>query len=128
MSNTFEDLGWPEATLFDMSFTGDVLSFQMQDIVSYGDPLKYEIVKVAISGIQALRIELYPFVDGKYEPKFLPVNIGNVSEDDDVFEGIMHDNPFNEIEAEYFWISGDVKAKTIEIERTGDFVFMPRSK
>ncbi len=124
--NKLEDLGWPETTLFNMSFQGNSLSFSMHDLVSYENPVKFEIVNVIVSDFEALRIELRPFIDGKYEAMFAAAEIGTISEEDDVFEGIIYENPFSTIEAEYFWVSGDLRAKSILINRTGEFVFTPR--
>ncbi len=126
MSNKLEDLGWPEATLFDMTFQDGTLQFSMKDIMGYLDPIKYEIVNVSISDIEALRIELRPFIDGKYEAEFFPIEIGNITDDDEGFEGVLRENQITDIEAEYFWITGDVRAKTIEIVRTGEFEFLQR--
>ena len=126
MSNTLEDLGWPEAKIFDISLQSDSLTFRMLDLLSYDDPLKFEVVKVSISNIEALRIEVRPYINGHYQSKFTPVNFGNVTEDDEGFEGITHENPFNDTEAEYFWISSDLRAKSIEIERTGEFEYVHR--
>ena len=126
MSDTLEDLGWPEAKIFDISFQSDSLTFRMLDLLSYGDPLKFEVVKVAISDIEALRIEISPYINGKYHSKFVPVNFGNATHDDEGFEGITHENPFSDIKADYFWISSDLRAKNIEIERTAVFEYVQR--
>jgi hypothetical protein len=125
MSNKLEDLGWPEATLFDMTFQNGTLSFSMKDILSYV-PVKFEIVHVSISDIEALRIELKPYINGNYEAEFFPIEIGNITDDDEGFEGVLRENQITDIEAEYFWITGDLRAKTIEIERTGNFIYQER--
>ncbi len=125
MSIKLDDLGWPEATLFDMTFQDGILHFKMEDIMAYTDPLKFEIVRVTISDIDALRIELKPFINGKYESDFIAINMGEITDEDDCFDGVLRENHITDIEAEYFWITGDVRAKTIKIERTGEFVFTP---
>ncbi len=122
----FEDLGWPEATLFDMSFQDNSLSFSMHDLISYDEPVKFEIVNVRVSDIEAIRIELRPFINGKYGAMLVAAEIGTISEEDDVFEGVIYENPFSDLKAEYFWISGDLRAKSINIDRTGEFVFVQR--
>ena len=60
-----EDLGCSEATLFDITLQGNSLSFCMRDLISYDNPVKFEIVNVRVSDIEALRIELRPFINGK---------------------------------------------------------------
>ena len=83
----------------------------MLDLLSYGDPLKYEVVEVTMSDIVALRIEFTPYINGHYQSKVIPVNYGNPCQDDEGFEGITHENAFNAIKAEYFWISAQFRAK-----------------
>jgi len=100
----------------------------MLDIMSYSDPLKFEVVIVSISDIEALKIELIPFVNGKYESKIVPIDFGSAIEKDEGFEGIISENPLSDIKAEYFWISSDLRAKSIEIVRTGKYEYIPRAK
>ena len=127
MSDNLGDLGWPEATLFDFSFNGTELKFSMLDLLAYGNPLKFEVAKVAISDIEALRIELSPYVSGAYKSKIVPVDIGSTNGECEGFEGIIHENHFCETKGEYFWISSDLKANNIEVERTGEFKYVPRA-
>ena len=127
MTQILEDLGWPEAKLFDLSFIDNNLKFSMLDILTYDDPLKYEIVNVSISEIEALRIELIPFVNGAYQSKIVPIDFGVATENDEGFEGTISENPLTEISAEYFWISSDLRAKKIEIERTGKYEYISRA-
>lgn len=129
MSDTFSDLGWPEATLFDMTFEDGLLRFKMSDLMWHDShTLKFEIVNVAIPEIEALRIELTPFIHGEYGAKFIAVDFGTVTDEDEVFEGIIRKNPLSDIDAEYFWLTGHVRAKTIEVERTGEIIKTSRKE
>ena len=127
MIQKLDELGWPEAKIIDLSFNGKKLQFSMLDIMSFSDPLKYEIVNILIPDIESLKIELIPFVNGKYRSKLIPVDYGSATEKDEGFEGIIFENPLTDIKAEYFWISSDVRAKNIEIARTGKYEFIPRA-
>ena len=118
MTGKLEDLGWPEASLFDFSYEGDALGFRMYDLLSY-EGLMFEIVEVSISAIEALHIELRPFADGRYGPEIIAVSFGAPTDADEVFEGITRENPFTDARAEYFWLSSTLRAGRIEIVRTG---------
>ncbi len=128
MSVKLEDLGWPEAKLFDLTFDGEVLCFKMLDLLSYGDPLKFEIVEVVISKIEALRIEMTPNKNGIFFKKEIVVDIGVINEDDEGFEGGIGENALTETQSEKFWVSADVSAKNIEIYRTGQYEYLPRAR
>lgn len=127
MSEKLEDLGWPEAKLYDLAFDGEVLHFKMLDLLSYGDPLKFEIVEVIISKIEALRIELTPYKDGMFLEKEVAVDIGVIN-DDEGFEGGVGENALTETQADHFWVSADLRAKNIEINRTGQYEYVPRAR
>ncbi|TQV73702.1 hypothetical protein FLL45_12580 [Aliikangiella marina] len=126
MSIKLDDLAWPEATLFNLSFDGTVLSFTMTDIQSYIEPIKFEEVDVRITDISALRVTLRPFIDGKYSAKELVVDIGDFAETGEVIEGIVRQNPLTDTNAEYFWLTGELKAADIVIKRTGNYQYKTR--
>lgn len=125
MENQLADLGWPEATIFDMSFVDGTLNFKMHDILAYDNPLKYEVVEIEISSIHTLHIELTPHKNGEYETPESVVVIGSAVEDAAGFEGIMINNPFSKSNAEFYWVSCDVVAENVLINRTGIFAYKP---
>ena len=127
MSDKLEDLGWPEAKLSNIVFNGEILQFSMIDLLSYDDPLKFEVVDVNITEIDALRIDISPYDGAKYLAKETVVNVGHITDEDEGFEGIIEENPFSESKAKYFWISGDVNAKSIQVTRTGKYEYIPRT-
>ena len=122
MSTKLEDLGWPEARLFNITHNADTLSFSRLDILGYAEHINFEVVNVAISDIKALKIMLRPFIDNCYAEQFTVADFGELTEDDDVIEGITYQNPFNDIEAEYYYLSADLRAGNISIERTGEIL------
>lgn len=128
MNDQFRNLGWSEATIFDLSFVDGELKFKMHDILSYDDPLKYEIVEIEICQIEALRVETIPFRYGRYGDPKLNVAIGKLEIESDGFEGVLLSNPFSESVAEHWWVGGDFHANEILIYRTGEFVYIPLKK
>jgi hypothetical protein len=126
MSSELGGLGWPEAELFDLSLEGGTLSFGMSDLLAYGDPARYEVVRVSVSDIEALRIEMWPFSAGAYGSVFVPVDLGAPTDNDEVIEGVIRENPFSDVGAEYFWLCSTLRARSIETERTGKIVLVPR--
>ncbi|WMW79326.1 hypothetical protein RF679_11775 [Undibacterium cyanobacteriorum] len=122
------DLGWPEATLFDMTLIGGELKFKMHDILEYSDPLKYEVVEVEFNEIEALRIEITPFKNDKYASREIKVDFGELGVDPSGFEGILLTDPFSDSVAEYYWVSGDLRAGRVLVKRTGQFVYKPRTR
>ena len=129
MNEKLEDLGWIEAKLFNLSYDGKKLKFNMLDILSYDTTSKFEVVIVSISSIESLKIELSPFINGKYQQKITPIDIGKVEDVDEAegFEGIIYKNILTDIKADYFWISSDLKANNIEIMRTGEFKYIEQN-
>ncbi len=127
MSERLKDLGWPEAELFEMSFIEGVLSFKMLNLLSYDAPLSYEVVEVIAKEIEALRIAFTPLRGGHFEEDEVPVQIGCVKDDDEGFEGISVTNPFSSETAQYFWVSGSLRAAHISIRRTGEVVLKERA-
>jgi hypothetical protein len=126
MRERLEDLGWPEAELLDMSFAEGVLKFKMLDLLSYSDPLSYEVVEVVVKEIEALRIAFTPYRNGRFEVREIPVQIGAPRDSDEGFEGVCFTNPFSDTPAEQFWVSGDLRAADVSIRRTGQVVFKQR--
>ncbi len=126
MNEKLDDLGWPEAKIFDLTFDGETLKFSMTDLLSYGDPLKFEIVNVSISEVKALQIEVSPYDGDKYLDREVVVSFGKVTEQDECFEGIIEECNLTKTKAKYFWISSDVNAKSINVERTGKYVYIQR--
>ncbi|WP_338846301.1 hypothetical protein V8J88_21395 [Massilia sp. W12] len=127
MTGTLEDLGWPEAELFDMALEDGVFSFKMLDLLAYSDPLKYEVVLVMVKGIDSLHISMTQYRNGRFEAKFMPIQIGRQSEDDQGFEGVSLADPFTGAKAEQFWVSGSLRATDISLRRTGEFRFKQRA-
>lgn len=128
MDEEFSNLGWPEATISDMSLGGGRLIFKMHDILAYSDPLKYEVVEIEIYGIHTLRLELSAYKDGKYGPPEVIINIGSVASDAYGFAGVAMTSPFHSSKAEYYYVNGDFEADRVLVHRTGKFVFKPRAK
>ena len=94
----------------------------MLDILGYQEPIKFEVVNVSISDIKALKIMVRPFINDRYSEQFIVTNFGDLSEDNNVIEGITYQNPFNDIEAEYYYLSAVLSAGNIIIERTGEIL------
>lgn len=109
-----------------MSFAEGVLQFKMLNLLSYSDPLSYEVVEVAVKEIEALRIAFTPYRNGRFEAEEVPVDIGAMRDGDEGFEGVCFKNPFSEVPAEQFWVSGDLRAADVSIRRTGQVVFKER--
>lgn len=123
MENLDLNLNFPEVDYRDFIYYKDSLTFTALDLVGLGNPLEYEIVKVSITNIVALRITLSPFRNGEYGESFTPVDFGNASEQDGGFEGIIYENPFTDEKAKYYWISSDYRGCTVTFDRTGEFEY-----
>lgn len=115
----FESLCWIEATLHNMNYKNSDLTFMMTDLISYTPKITYEYVEIAIKKIKSLNIFLCPFIDGQYR-KEEHFTVGNLNYLDSLgFEGVLNNNPFTKIKANYFWITADFEANNIIINRTG---------
>ncbi|MEM7593670.1 MAG: hypothetical protein AAF383_19530 [Cyanobacteria bacterium P01_A01_bin.83] len=115
----FESLCWVEASLKNIKYENNCLSFTMTDLISYKPKPIYEYVEIVIQNIKGLNISLVPFINGEYvkEEYF---RIGNLNYPDYLgFEGRIETNPFTDQESDYFWITADFEAANICIKRTG---------
>lgn len=126
MTTQLSELGWPEVQLKNVKLNGFELTFQAFDLVEIGTNLKYELFNVSIKNIEFLKVEIIPFRDGAYQEPETPVHFGSFRENGEGFEGVMFGNPFSQTEAEYFWVSAEVIAKKIEVERTNTFELQTR--
>lgn len=127
MSERLEDLAWPETELFEISLQDGVLSFQMLDLLSYDDPLSYEVVEVEAKEIEALRIAFTPYRNGRFGAEEISVLIGHPEDNDEGFEGCSATNPFSGEPADQYWVSGYLRAADVSIRRTGKIVFKRRA-
>ncbi|MDM7861635.1 hypothetical protein QTP81_13625 [Alteromonas sp. ASW11-36] len=128
MSENRITLGFPEVDYKNFKYDRESLSFTAVELVDIQHRLKYEVVEVRISGIQAISIELRPFQKGEYGPSSNPVSIGKTMGKSDYFEGITRENIFSSLEAEYFWISAELNANSVELVRTGTYEYKDRPK
>lgn len=51
------------------------------------------------------------------------MNEGRLIDEPDYFEGITRENTFSSLEAEYFWISAELNADSVELKRTGKYEY-----
>ena len=115
----FESLCWVEASLKNIKYENNCLSFTMTDLISYKPKRIYEYVEIVIQNIKSLNVSLVPFINGEYAKEEY-FTIGNLNYPDSFgFEGRIEANPFTNQESDYFWITADFEAANICIKRTG---------
>ena len=125
MRDAFSKLGWFEASLRDLSYQEGALAFEMLDLLSCTDPLKYEVVEVRVEQVEALHLLVNPYRDGRYIGNQTAISVGSTTDSDECFEGVLLDKRIGTQTADFFWALGHVRANRYLVRRTGRFEYIP---